>query len=515
MKNGQSQLIGVDDLVSQEVSDLAFTRLDFNGAVYQLLIGLLQTAFAPKNIDDWSEHYKEPPSRDKLMLAFEPHTAAFELLADDAPAFMQDLTLSAGENKSIATLLIEAPGGKTIKDNTDHFTKRGFAEQVCQSCATAALYCLQCSAPSGGVGHRTSLRGGGGLTTLVLKKGAATLWQKLWLNVLPSSHPQLKTEHTEPQDIFPWLAPSNTSEKKGSEILRDRVNPLQMFWGMPRRIRLDSQTLTSGHCDLCGCESEQNFTQFKTKNYGPNYGDGWLHLLTPYRFDDKKKKPPLSIKGKQGGLSYKDWMGIAIGDIDSGEKPAAVISHFINNKLPTLKRADKDFQIWCFAYDMDNMKARCWYEHRMPLVDIPASKQLEVATRLKDYINLTKDTASVLRQAIKQAWFKRPKDAKGDISKVERDFWQVTSTDFYDLVWSVLNNIDDRSQIVVPDVLWRNKMTHHLKIQFEHWALDRFTGDRDLQRIMQAKESMNKIYYSLKSFKKINERILANQKEQA
>ncbi|MCJ8270883.1 MAG: type I-E CRISPR-associated protein Cse1/CasA, partial [Psychrosphaera sp.] len=371
-----------------------------------------------------------------------------------------------------------------------------------------------CSAPSGGVGHRTSLRGGGGLTTLIKPKQPSSLWQKLWLNVLPQDDAELKTEHLEPQDTFPWLAPSKTSEKKGTEILPAQVNPLQMYWGMPRRIRLDNTRLVAGHCDLCGCEGEQHFSRLITKNYGPNYGDGWLHFLTPYRFDIKEQKPPLSVKGKQGGLSYKDWLGIAIGD-DKAEKSAVVVHRFLAQKWFELEKEDREYQLWCFGYDMDNMKARCWYEHSLPLVDIPAKDNDLVTSRLAEYLELAKDTAAVVKQSVKQAWFKRPKDAKGDMSKIDIGFWQATETDFFELVKSVIDTNNDRARWVECDRLWRGKMRHQLEHQFEHWALDKFTGDKDLPRIMQARQSLFKGFYAKKSYKNINERVNAAQKESA
>ena len=35
------------------IVDIAAPRPDFQGALYQFLIGLLQTTFAPQDIDDW------------------------------------------------------------------------------------------------------------------------------------------------------------------------------------------------------------------------------------------------------------------------------------------------------------------------------------------------------------------------------------------------------------------------------------------------------------------------------
>ena len=51
------QIAELDD----PVMELAAPRPDFQGAMYQLLIGLLQTGFAPEDFDDWLEYWSKPP----------------------------------------------------------------------------------------------------------------------------------------------------------------------------------------------------------------------------------------------------------------------------------------------------------------------------------------------------------------------------------------------------------------------------------------------------------------------
>ena len=66
MQDGLPQTIPIANLVNPQVSDLAFSRADFNGAVYQMLIGLLQTATPPKDMRQWKQKYYSPPSVDEL-----------------------------------------------------------------------------------------------------------------------------------------------------------------------------------------------------------------------------------------------------------------------------------------------------------------------------------------------------------------------------------------------------------------------------------------------------------------
>jgi len=73
-----------------DLSDLDAPRPDFQGAQYQFLIGLLQTAYAPADEDEWLKRWRTPPTTEELQAAFAPWADAFILNAD-GPAFMQDL----------------------------------------------------------------------------------------------------------------------------------------------------------------------------------------------------------------------------------------------------------------------------------------------------------------------------------------------------------------------------------------------------------------------------------------
>ncbi|HJW55382.1 MAG TPA: type I-E CRISPR-associated protein Cse1/CasA, partial [Burkholderiaceae bacterium] len=292
---------GISPECNNPAIELIAPRPDFRGAQYQFLIGLLQTACGPDERDEWHDQWDAGPSVMELTASFERYANAFQLNTD-GPAFMQDFNLPDGETKPIAALLIDAPGGKTINDNLDHFIKRDTVGAICPVCAATALFTLQINAPSGGVGHRVSLRGGGPLTTLVLPRDEqATLWHKLWLNVLPKSElnvDALAMGNDHDSAILPWLATTRVSDIKGSDTTPGQVHPLQAYWSMPRRIRLDFTNVHAGKCEICGADSDQLISQYRAKNYGINYTGAWLHPLTPYSFYPKNEKPPLSVKGQ-------------------------------------------------------------------------------------------------------------------------------------------------------------------------------------------------------------------------
>src|SRR6185295_1594186 len=136
---------------------LASPRPDFDGAIAQLLIGLLQVVLAPERAREWRQLFDHPPAPDVLRAALEPLANAFELFGD-GPRFLQDLTLErevSFEELPIERLLIEAPGENTLLKGKDHFVKAGLVEALCPSCAASALLTLQTNAPLGGQGNRT------------------------------------------------------------------------------------------------------------------------------------------------------------------------------------------------------------------------------------------------------------------------------------------------------------------------------------------------------------------------
>lgn len=490
------QLTGLDN----PVVDINAPRPDFQGALYQFLIGLIQTCFAPEDEEDWLNNWESPPSPDALKQAFDKAAFAFELDNPDGVAFMQDYDLPKGENKPIAGLLIDAPGGKTIKDNLDHFIKHGQVSQLCSSCTATALFTLQTNAPAGGVGHRVSLRGGGPLTTLLIpKEQPSTLWQKIWLNIF--NQEDKKSAATLDAQVFPWLAETRLSDKKGRITTPLDVHWLQAYWGMPRRIRLTDKT-EQQPCDLCGQSAEQLFSGYRTQNYGINYDGAWVHPLTPYRFDSKDKELPLSLKGQQGGLIYRHWLGLALQDNENGDKAAEIVQFFNHERGRELHSAMAS--IWCFGYDMDNMKARCWYESRFPVFYLSEQQQNNLMHWAAELINAAREVVKMLRTQIKEAWFKRPKDAKGDMSVIDRQFWENTEADFFRLLEQLARLPEDTGK-APPEIYqnWFNTLQRTVFKIFENATLASIPENLDLKRIVEAKNGLRKKFYGNKAIKNL------------
>ncbi|WP_299946912.1 type I-E CRISPR-associated protein Cse1/CasA [uncultured Microbulbifer sp.] len=498
------------------VVDIATVRPDFRGALYQFLIGLLQTAFVPEDTESWGEFCLEPPPSERLKAQLESYADAFELIVPSGPAFMQDLQLAQGEVKPIATLLIEAPGNKTCKDNLDHFVKRHQVQGICPSCAASALFTLQINAPSGGSGHRTSLRGGGPLTTLLLPAQAhSSLWSKLWLNTLPEEELASRPDSND-SNVFPWLAPTRLSDKTGTPTFPEDTHSLQMYWAMPRRIRLNLDALPIGPCDLCGEDSVERISHFITKNYGINYEGPWLHPLTPYRHDPKKKNPPLSLKGQQGGLGYRHWLSLLWKDASNGDQASKVVNHFNEEYGEVLEvlAGDSDQRLWSFGYDMDNMKARCWYEQQMPVIHVHKSYREQFIQLVGQLVQAAKEVVKELRYGVKTAWYASPKEAKGDFSLIDQHFWQETEVEYYRLL-KLLSQPPTEPPFLPAQVAgdWARTLRHSAKNVFDHWVLDGVAEDMNMKRITKARRLLKGKLQRLGSLKALDSAAKVEQRE--
>jgi len=478
---GQRHWITPDRLAELQWRAFDADRPDFNGALAQFAIGLLQTTTPVADVIEWGRLYKTPPDAATLRQWFEPVTAAF-MLDGDGPRFMQDRDLGSEGVKvnEIGALLIESPGEQTVKNNADHFVKRAQVQALCPSCAALALYTLQLNAPAGGAGHRTGLRGGGPLTTLVLAPGDANLWQHLWLNV--RDRPAFLTqagnaEHADPQRSFPWLGPVTALQALKGETAQMQVHPAHLYWAMPRRVRLDVSERVTGTCDVCGRPDKALFTQYGTKNYGLNYKGAWNHPLSPYY---ETKEGWLPLHPQPDGLGYRHWLSWVLGA--ASERQTTRVADVVTRAMSLPNRTTGGpLRLWAFGYDMDNMKARCWYESTLPvygLGDCSNDARSGVKAEVGRWLAAAELAGSYLRGAVKDAWFSA--DARGEFGHIDASYWSATEADFYKhlqaLIESVAANADHPA--LPARVSWHGVLTRTALRLFD----DNFVGTGAVER---------------------------------
>ncbi|MFM7200380.1 MAG: type I-E CRISPR-associated protein Cse1/CasA, partial [Myxococcota bacterium] len=476
----------------------ASPRSDFNGALWQFLIGILQTAFHELEDEDWADYLITPPSPEVLEAKLSVLEPAFEL-DGPSPRFMQDFApQELGETPlPCANLLIDSPGANGIKLNTDLFIKRAHVEKLCLSCAAQALFTLQTNAPSGGSGHRTSLRGGGPLSTLV---HAEKLWHKVWLNVLLSASMKdfgQPTKSGEPlTELFPWLSPTRTSDQAGTERHPAQLKATHVYWATPRRISLLVEDLQA-RCDICMKTSERMVRHYLTKNYGANY-EGWRHPLTPTQTLKTGLNP---IKANPGCLLYRHWdiYTQAVSDKDRDSQPARVVEalngrwHHPDLELPTLLGTNPRFHV--FGYDMDNMKARCWYEGYVPSWMINSEHIATFQTHLRCHLQTADLVMRHLRTSVRDAWYKTGREASLDkelFESVSAAFWQETEGAF-------IESVNTLSKYSSPDELnpikekWLERLQQAALFIYDAYTQMDFVNVVDPERLIMARQKLRRM----------------------
>ena len=404
-------------------------RPDLDGAMIEFSIGLIQTVFCPARRQDWWNLWSNPPDAVMVKERLTVHDvkSCFELLGE-GHCFMQDEDLLADADPvHIEALLIDAAGAQTTKRNTDHFVKRGRVRGMCRRCAAQALFCLQSYAPSGGKGNRVSLRGGGPLTTIVV---GGNLFETAILNTTEFPVPQ----RLSPQ-VLPWMGPARTSEKNtGCITTPDDVHPLQAFWGMPRRIRLNEADC-EGACEVCGATGQRLIQDYRARPYGINYEGGWCHPLSPHRIQNNV---PISIHAQPGGIRYKSWLGAIVPDNAGSLVPARTVmrcsDRLISNNIRPA--GSSEFRVSAFGYDMDNMKARCWYEGEFPVHRVSEDIRDAFECVSASLVFIADLGATSLREAIFSARDPeghKTKSSNGEFSQIGA-FWSGTEADFYKMV---------------------------------------------------------------------------------
>jgi CRISPR system Cascade subunit CasA len=444
-KQGRRRRIRPEDLTEDDSTDpnleIDWPRADFRAAQMEFLIGLLTTACQPEDDSDWKDWLNAPPRPGELAERLAPYAMAFTI-DGPGPSFLQDRGDLGNEPTPIAGLLIEQPGANTEKNNADLFVKRGRIDVLARSTAAIALYTLQTFAPSGGAGHRTGLRGGGPLTTLVKPPGEPTLWRLVWQNVVTRFFDPLDVGDPldEPAKAFPWIAPTRTSGPTGLATTPQEIHPVQCFWGMPRRIALAFEPNEARlPCSITGTVEPVIVRSYRTRPYGVNYALV-PHPLTPtYRV--KPDTELLPVHPQPGGIAYRHWLSFV--QESKLRTPAAVVAAARKRSLGN-GSSGGNARLMLFGYDMDNMKARGFVEAEMPLLIAsdagrdPSPRQSALEIVAKRFVDAAVEVAGLALSQIKAA--RNEGDAELDL--IRSSFFAATEGAFFERLRRGLDAIE-------------------------------------------------------------------------
>jgi CRISPR system Cascade subunit CasA len=381
-----------------EAIGLAFPRPDMNGAVLEWLIGVVAAVRAPDEPEDWEADFETPPAAATLAGELAVLVPAFDLFGDGPRAFqaferLEDQAVATDEDdgkakitaqgKGVSVLLFDEPSGQTLNFNADVFRKRGGVEALSLPYAAAALIAHQTYATQGGRGHRTSMRGGGPLTTLAGVRGAggeaASLWHQVWVNV-PERGTLERDDPVEAHDltaaIFPWMGPTKVSEKDQRVAPGTRPGepePLMAYFACPRPVRLIAEPPSNRACSLGGPAEHGLVARIATRQYGANYV-AWEHPHTAYYASKPKKGEAaewLPVRPAGDLASYRHWLGLVSGSGD--RKPASAVTT-LRAREPAIRAAGFVPHVRAFGYESESAKIVQWHEETPPFVQ-PAPGQ--------------------------------------------------------------------------------------------------------------------------------------------
>lgn len=474
-----------NNYTTDPVVDIISPRPDFRNCLYQLLIGIIQVTVNPEKEKSWTRLWYTPPSPDELKEKFSKYEECFEIDSKDC-AFMQDYKLTDYKEESLKNLFIELPAN-------DHFHKYS-PEKIDTYWAAVALYTLQTYAPAGGRGHKTGLRGGGPLTSILLPETqdnkTSTLWEKLWLNIISQEDINIipgDKYRKEFGDTFPWMKPTKISSGKGSKLEPVECHPYHAYFGMPRRIRL-TFSKEQGICDITGKQSEKLVTGYNTFHSGNDYSETWRHPLNSYRVIKKNDQEDVfSVKAQPGGITYRNWMGFTENSDNYNLAANIHLSKNSERRRDFLKDNKIKVTLWTAGYDMNNMKARCWYESVMPVYSLNKENDEKLKDQIGGFIENAEKLASTLRSAVKAAWFDRPKDKKGDMTFLDTSFWQDTEYDFYKILEELVKSGLEREILRETDLKWNTLICKKVENLFDTWALSEQENGLNMKRVLKGR----------------------------
>jgi CRISPR system Cascade subunit CasA len=459
--DGARASIHIRDIAELQIARIDSGRGDCDIALTELLIGLLAIAFDPRATNvRWIKRWRTPPGPAEIDKALVPFEQALDF---DGPGarFFQDIEDVKGDTTPVAALLIDAPAA--------HFVKPGGVSVLSRRGAAIVLATLQTCAPAGGAGHRTSLRGGGPLTTLVVpgtSDGAPpTLWHRLWANVPEAFGATPK----EIESVFPWLCPTRVSDKSSKTPITTLldVHKGQAFFGLPRRIRLKFEANPDRlPCDLTGDVDDVIVREYVTKPWGANYtGWGKEHPLSP-SYKPKPTAPEfLPVHLKTSRVGYRQWLGFVFkpdpdaSDATNPELPAAAITTFYASRAANLLGENPaivgNARLLVAGYYLDSMKPLEFGESLLPLLGIDPELRNAAALLAHAWVEAAEMAASTIGIAVRQGLYgDNPKIAAGVavLETAKTRFWGETEQAFFTQLQAA---IDGHPKADASDDVWQ------------------------------------------------------------
>jgi len=427
-KSKVKSVITVSEITHPDIIDLDFVRSDFNASIKNFLIGILQTAFAPKTEAEWASKFKNPPSSQELEKAFKPFVEFFNLFgaSPDQPLFLQDTAIQdekGCQKWPVQAIFTDGPRKKTIEDGKDFFKRDGAISSVCPSCSAALLYTVQTMAWTGGKGYYTSIRSGNTNILTAIAEGD-NLWETLWLNVLPKK--EMDAFGTPGELLFPWSVSysshakyweqeSDSAKKKADKVKfcfakPCNSDPCQAYWENPWRLKFIFEKKNTS-CDCCGQETSITAKEIFIKGPGTKYDDAWKHPLCPY--------PEKNLFYANKDVLEFPTIGAILSETDCA------------TTYPLKTRPYKS--VLFYGASMDGAKYLCWLEKKVSRIDLPKET---FAWMMNTRTFFSNQKSGILDSTLKRCWFSKFALSQGSLDTlVDPYFYSIAQSPDMKQLW--------------------------------------------------------------------------------
>jgi len=116
------------------------------------------------------------------------------------------------------------------------------------------------------------------------------------------------------------------------------------------------------------------------------------------------------------------------------------------------------------------MKARCWYETTYPLYLLVNKVRVTFMDRSQSLVNAALDVSGYVRSTVKEAWFKRSGDTKGDTSFLIETFFQHTENNFFDILCRLREDVEIGGNGIAVLNAWHVILQKAAIELFDYWV---------------------------------------------
>lgn len=147
---------------------------------------------------------------------------------------------------------------------------------------------------------------------------------------------------------------------------------------------------------------------------------------------------------------------------------------------------------------MDNMKARCWYDAKIPLLLIEPSLRENYEHWVASMIKAAVEIAGNVRSAVREAWFRHPGEIKGNTSFLDNSFWQNTEPAFYEALHGLKAALENGDELSANRKLWLDSLCRQALMLFDTYAWQVPIEDAEPKRVVIARSKLEKFNRSKK-----------------